>query len=87
MFNLNDTEEEQEVVSRLETPHKKKESVSKRTSKKQEELENKIYKIVEKYPQVLQSRGKKKMPPTHISLKDNNKTPVVEKLCPLAIHL
>ena len=46
-----------------------------------------IKQIVDKYPAVFSGIGKVKLKPIHIHLKENNKTPVAQKLRPVALHL
>ena len=42
-------------------------------------------KIVSKYPKVFQGIGKVKSKPIHIFLRDNDRTPVQQKLRPVAL--
>ena len=51
-------------------------TLEKMDEKQQKVLDNKMEKIVAKYPKVFKGIGKVKSKPIHIFLKDNDRTPV-----------
>ena len=71
----------------MEILKKQDSAIDKMEEKQWKVLVDKMETILAKYPKVFKGIGKVKSKPIHIFLKDNKRTPVQQKLRPVALHL
>ena len=53
----------------------------------QQQIDVKLNKLVDKYPEVFSGIGRVKLDPIHIHRKEGGRSPVAQKLRPVALHL